>query len=280
MIILSYFQAHTVIQAIKSGNSQVETSLDLNLTKITVQINGQNVLLPDGQRLTLKQLQKIAKKSQQCFLVENDEIKPINIFSETTGWMRTLYPTTGAPTTKVAGILMHRIRDVDPWEDTKIKVAALGKVRGAKILDTATGLGYTAIQAAGKSGEVVTVEIDPAALELAKFNPWSRVLFGNPQIKQVIGDILDQIKEFNAEEFDIVIHDPPTMKLSGELYSEEFYRQLFRVLKRGGKLFHYIGDPESEHGSIVTKGVIIRLKRVGFKKVEKLPQAFAVMTQK
>jgi predicted methyltransferase len=194
--------------------------------------------------------------------------------------MRTLYPTKGAPTTLVSGILMHRIRDVDPWADTKIKIVALGSLRNAKVLDTATGLGYSAIQASQQANQLVTVEIDPAAIELMKKNPWSQKLFDNPKINLRIGDIRGVISEFKEGEFDIVVHDPPTMKLSGELYSEEFYTELFRVLKRNGKLFHYIGDPESEHGSMVTKGVIQRLKNVGFGKIDRVPQAFGLLAQK
>jgi uncharacterized protein len=276
MIILSVFQAEPIIKAIKSHQTQVETSLDLNLSKVTLEIKGLNVVLSDGQKLSLKQLEKIAKKKQQCFLIEENEAKPINIYSETTDWMRTLYPTSGAPTTLVSGIHMHRIKDVEPWLDTKLKLEAAGRVNGLKVLDTTTGLGYTAIQAADKGAQVLTVEIDPAAIEIAKFNPWSQKLFDNPNIELKIADILELIKEFDNQ-FDVIIHDPPTFKLSGELYSEDFYRKLYKALKRGGRLFHYIGDPESEHGSLITKGVVSRLKQAGFSRIDFKPKAFGVL---
>src|ERR1700738_4388362 len=114
-MVLSFLQVEPIIQAIRSHQSQVETSLDLNLSKTTINIVGQEAVLPDGQKLNLKQLQKIVKKDNKCFLIENSEIIPIQEFSQTTNWMRTLYPTQNAPTTLVSGIHMHRIRDIDPW---------------------------------------------------------------------------------------------------------------------------------------------------------------------
>jgi hypothetical protein len=73
-----------------------------------------------------------------------------------------------------------------------------------------------------------------------------------------------------------VIHDPPTLKLAGELYSGEFYRQLHRVLARGGRLFHYIGDPQSQSGKRTTPGVMRRLQEAGFSKVAPAPHAHGV----
>ncbi len=279
-MVLSYIQAEPIIQAIKSGESQVETSLDLNLSRTTINIVWQGVVLPDGQKLNLKQLEKIVKKDNKCFLIQDNEIIPIQEFSETTEWMRTLYPTESAPTTLVSGIHMHRIKDVTPWEHARLMVKALGFMDGKKVLDTATGLGYTAIQAAQRADHVITVEIDPSAIEIAKLNPWSQKLFDNPKIILIVGNFLEEIEKFDEGEYELIIHDPPTFKLSGELYSREFYQQLNRVLKRGGKLFHYIGDPESEIGSMVTKGVVQRLKNAGFSKIEKIPQAFGLVAGK
>ena len=77
-----------------------------------------------------------------------------------------------------------------------------------------------------------------------------------------------------------IVHDPPTQKIAGELYSEELYKDFYRILQSGGKLFHYIGDPNSEHGSSITKGVIQRLKYAGFREVEKKPEVFGVLAKK
>jgi hypothetical protein len=53
-----------------------------------------------------------------------------------------------------------------------------------------------------------------------------------------------------------------------------------RVLKRGAKLFHYIGDPESKLGASMTRSVTERLKAVGFARVKPAPYAFGVVAWK
>jgi hypothetical protein len=45
-------------------------------------------------------------------------------------------------------------------------------------------------------------------------------------------------------------------KLAGELYSGAFYRELYRILKRGGRFFHYIGDPDSKARGGITRGAM------------------------
>jgi uncharacterized protein len=175
---------------------------------------------------------------------------------------------------------MHRIKDIDPIENANNMVENLKPLKHGEVLDTATGLGYSAIELARNSANVTTVEIDPAAIEIAKLNPWSSDLFNNPRITQIIGDILEEIVKFEDQKFTHIFHDPPTLKLSGELYSGAFYKQLHRVLAFNGRLFHYIGDPDSEHGSIVTKGVINRLQEAGFSKITKLPKSFGVLAIK
>jgi predicted methyltransferase len=174
---------------------------------------------------------------------------------------------------------MHRIKGTDPYKDTLSKIKAVSPIIG-RVLDTTTGLGYTAIEASKTADEVITVELDPAVLEIARRNPWSRALFGNPKITQKIGDSFDVIEEFEGGFFTRIIHDPPTFSLAGDLYSEEFYRQLFRVLRRSGRLFHYIGDLDSQHGSRVVKGALRRLEAAGFKNARRYPQAFGLIAYK
>jgi predicted methyltransferase len=80
--------------------------------------------------------------------------------------------------------------------------------------------------------------------------------------------------------FHRIIHDPPTFSLAGHLYSGDFYAEMYRVLKPGGKVFHYIGDPESKSGRRITAGVIRRLELVGFAHVKQAPRAFGVVAYK
>jgi len=164
-------------------------------------------------------------------------------------------------------------------EDTLKKVATLAPIVG-RVLDTATGLGYTAIEAAKTAEQVVTIELDPGAQEIAQLNPWSRALFDNPKISQIMGDAFEIVPTFEDNSFSRILHDPPVFSLAGELYSGAFYRQLFRILQRGGRLFHYIGDLNSKSSGTIAKGVIRRLQEAGFTRVVRRPEAFGVVAYK
>ena len=56
--------------------------------------------------------------------------------------------------------------------------------------------------------------------------------------------------------------------------------QLFRVLKRGGRLFHYIGDLNSKSSGTISKGVLRRLQAAGFTRVVRRPEAYGVVASK
>ena len=158
-------------------------------------------------------------------------------------------------------------------------VEALSPMRG-RLLDTTTGLGYAAIHAARFATEVVTIEIDPMAREMAQRNPWSRDLFENPKINKILGDSAELICTLPDGSFSCVLHDPPAINLAGDLYSQKFYTEVCRVLTRSGKFFHYIGDPKSASGARVTRGVVMRLNDAGFSRVVPKPQAFGVLAMK
>lgn len=278
-IVVSHYQATPLLAARKAGAARATTTTDLGLSTVEVRLTAEGVALPDGQTLPWSAVERIERAENQCFVVEGGEARPIRVFSETTNWLRSLMPTAGAPTMLVAGFPMHRIKDTDPYADTRAKVAAAAPVVG-DVLDTATGLGYTAIEAAKTASRVVTVELDPAGLEVARYNPWSRALFENPKITQIVGDAFEEIQKFADGSFDRVLHDPPTFSLAGELYSGAFYREVHRTLRGGGKLFHYIGDPASALGKRTTAGVIRRLGEAGFRRVERRPEAFGVVALK
>jgi predicted methyltransferase len=52
---------------------------------------------------------------------------------------------------------------------------------------------------------------------------------------------------------------------------------LHRVLKRGGRLFHYIGDLRSKSGRNVAKSAARRQQEAGFKAVKRRPEAFGLL---
>ena len=278
-IVLSYVQAEGMLEARGAGQDSVEVSLDLGLTTTQVSLEAGGVRLPDGQMLTWQGLETIRGSERGCFVVEDGTPRKIQVFSEEANRLYSLMPTEGAPTMLVSGIPMHRIKGIDPHRDTLRKIEAIAPVVG-RVLDTATGLGYTAIEAARTAEHVITIEIEPAALQVARLNPWSQALFDNPRITLVLGDTVEEIEGFEDGTFARIIHDPPALSLAGDLYSGAFYRQLLRVLQRGGRLFHYVGDLESKSGRTVVKGVMRRLQEAGFSRVVRCPGAFGLVVYK
>jgi predicted methyltransferase len=279
LVVLSHFQAKTLLHAREQNERVVTSSSDLGMTPCEVQLDATGVSLPDGSRLTWDKVRQIGDNDSLCFRLSNGDVEPIRGFSEQTQRTHQLYPTQSAPALLISGFTMHRIRDITPEQGAREMVRALGRVQG-RVLDTATGLGYAAIEAARRADEVVTIELDPVAQEMARLNPWSQPLFGTDKIKQLIGDSAKLIAALPAESFSCVLHDPPAINLAGDLYGAAFYGELYRVLHKGGRLFHYIGDPKSSSGSRVTKGVKQRLPEAGFSKVAPKPEAFGLLAYK
>lgn len=279
LIVLSHYQMQPLLQARAAGQPIANVSLDLNLTQSQVALDAQGVLLPDEQRLDWAVIEAIAGDENSCFLIRENSATKIQAFSEETQRYYSLYPTSLAPTMLLSGLPMHRIKDTDPHHDTLLKIKAAALTRG-KTLDTCTGLGYTAIEAAKVADEVITIELDPAAQEVARLNPWSQALFDNPKIKQIIGDSAEEVERFDDATFSRIIHDPPMFALGGDLYAGAFYAELYRILKPGGKVFHYIGDLNSSSGARVSRGAVERMKRAGFHTVTARPEAFGLIAAK
>jgi predicted methyltransferase len=276
LIVLSHLQTKELLHARAAEKSLIAVSPDLGLSTVEVKLEADGVFFPDGQRLDWQGVNRIQSSKVGCFLLEGRELRKIQTFSEHTNRHIGLMPTNGAPTLLVAGFPMHRIKGTDPYQDTQTKIKSITPVVGL-VLDTATGLGYTAIEAAKTADKVITIEIDPAVLEVARLNPWSRALFEDPKIEAKLGNSLDEVQKFESEMFERIIHDPPTFSLAGDLYSGAFYRSLYRILKRGGRIFHYTGDPNSRSGRRVTVGVIRRLEDAGFHGVSRRSEAFGVV---
>lgn len=279
-MILSHYQVKPILAAKQTEQTAVTTSLDLGLTTAELPLTAEGVQLPDGQQLNWAQLEEIMANENSCYQIRNNQIDKVTFFSEALQRAYSLFPTHSAPTMLVSGITMHRIVDCDPHQDTLNKIKAAGKIYG-DVLDTTMGLGYTAIQAAKTAASVITIELDPTVVEVCRANPWSQALFSNPRITRKVGHAWDVIEdEFDDEQFSVIIHDPPMLNMAGELYSLEFYEELHRILKPKGRLFHYIGNPDSKSGATVTRGTIKRLKEAGFRRISSQARAFGVLAVK
>jgi uncharacterized protein len=279
-IVLSHSQAWPLLAAMKEGKTTLKISPDLGISSVEVALEETGVCFPSGEIALWDDLRDVTKTEVSCFSLDDDgRLRKIQIYSEATGRFYSLMPTQGAPTMLLSGIPMHRIKGIDPHQDTLLKLQVIKPVVGA-VLDTTMGLGYTAIEAARSAAQVTTVELDPAVVILAAQNPWSRELFNNPKINQVTGDSFEVIETFADGTFSRILHDPPMFSLAGDLYSGVFYQQLFRVLKQNGKLFHYIGDLESNSGSRTAKGAAHRLEEAGFKNIRYEYRAFGLTALK
>ncbi len=204
------------------------------------------------------------KDNESYFVFDGKSLYKFGFFRD--GLYYKLVPTSDAPALEISGVKMHRIVNTSPWKDAKEKVLSLNP-KGGILLDCCTGLGYTAIWASRYCDKIITIELDENVLEIARINPWSKELFENPKIELIFGDVKEKIKEFEDESFDYFIHDPPQPTFDEFLYSRPFYKELYRILKPGGRGYIY-GTRRKRYREYVKK----RLLDVGFtvKGLEKL----------
>ena len=278
-IVISHIQTSPLLAKRYIIGHKISCSLDLGISNVDLLIQDGGVFLPSGELIGWEALNEISAAKNSCFVVHSNELEKITRFSEQTNRVYGLMPTSAAPTLLVSGIPMHRIKDTTPDLDTLEKIKAIKPIHG-HILDTSMGLGYTAVEAAKYADQVTTIELEPVVEEIASINPWSRDLFLNRKIKRVIADSSQTLPEFENGAFSAIIHDPPVLSLAGDLYGLEYYQQMYRVLHTGGKLFQYIGDPNSHSGRKVTRGVVERLGRAGFYRVQRQPRAYGVTAYK
>src|SRR6266853_1782320 len=167
------------------------------------------------------------------------------------------------PTFEIDGIKMLPTARVSPYADAERKVGLI-QPRGKVILDTCGGLGYFAAWCLqGRASQVHSYEKNADVIWLRSLNPWSPETGGSLTLTH--GDIAAQIGALPGNSFDAILHDPPRFGTAGELYSQAFYDQLARVLKRNGKLFHYTGTPNKlTSGRNVPNEVAKRLQHAGF----------------
>lgn len=210
--------------------------------------------------------------------IDSAEIK---FYDEKTDRFYRLVRTSTWPYLEISGIRMHRADTIDPKTDAIMKVRALGRIYGI-VLDCCTGLGYTAILAAKAKSvkKVITIEKDENVIFIARQNPFSRDLFENDKIELIIGDAFYEVAKFKDKYFNFIIHDPPTISIAPELYSLEFYRQLYRILKDNGRIVHYVGRPGVRRGKRYLKGIVKRLRMAGFTKIRHIEPALSLIIEK
>lgn len=179
-----------------------------------------------------------------------------------------LLDTQGEPTLEINGVRMH-LSEIKPSIDMRkrAKLARVGK--NNNILDVCTGLGYASLAALSLgAAHVTTIELDSNVVKLANM---VNAIDKNEKITLINDDAFYALKDLKSEEYDAVLFDPPRFTFAGELYSLEFYQELFRVLKHKSCMFHYAGNPNKPTAFL--KGVKQRLTQAGFTRLKQNEEA-------
>ena len=206
-------------------------------------------------------------KDRTLYWWDGEEFAAVSRYA---GRLIKLVPTEwNVPTFEIDGIKMLPTSKASLLDDARRKVA-LVQPSGKAVLDTCGGLGYFAAccHDAG-AARIQSFEKNEDVLWLRMLNPWSpdpdapehggRLQLAHADVSQAITTLPDAA-------FDAALHDPPRFGIAGELYSQVFYDQLARVLKRGGRLFHYTGAPNKlTSGRDVPREVAKRLEKAGFR---------------
>lgn len=248
---------HTaLVAAVRAGRTQVEASVDLGRTTSTLEVGPQAWRYGDRAFPHLERC-----RDRTVYFWDGTAFVPAARYAAS---LVKLVPTSwGAPTFEIDGIKMLPTARISPYEDARRKVLAI-RPRGRRVLDTCGGLGYFAAWCVeGGAARVLSFEMNADVLWLRALNPWSPRT--NPVLELVHGDVARAIAELPAGSFEAVLHDPPRFGIAGDLYSAGFYRELGRVLVRGGLLFHYTGAPNSiGRGRNLAAEVSRRLRAAGF----------------
>ena len=245
----------------------VTLSIDLGKSETAATFAEDFTRLSFGTRGELR-LDKLRKLNDQTiyFVDENGMLAPLHFFSEETQRVYKLIPTSDWPSFTISSTPMHQITFSSPRADTEAKVGLLGSASPKiRCLDTCFGMGYSAAEASKYFEQVISYEIDPNVIELARCNPYSREIFENTKIDLRIGDVFAEIRSLDPLSCSAITHDPPTFRYAPDLYSLDFYIELYRVLDERGLLFHYCPRPQiKKKQRDFTKEVKKRLLDAGF----------------
>ncbi len=259
-----YYLYEELVEKIKNAKGKVKLSFDLGLTfkeyeaeKLKEELNdvlnkvkGRVVHVYDGKRLF-----KLAIYSKHYYALVMEK---------------------GFPILEIDGIRMHVFAN-NPFEYAK-KVVSNLNIKGKYILETCFGQGYIT-RLLRDAEKVISYEISKEVLDIAEWNPYSKHLFNVENIEIREGDISIEIPKIK-EKFDVIVHDPPTIKVAEDLYSSSFYEKLYRVAKPEALLYHYIGNPFKVRNANIKERIIKRLEKAGWKLIKSLDEVQGLLLLK
>lgn len=265
--------AESLIGARDHGEHEWNGSLDLGRSTSPIRLEADSWL---WRGLTYPYPAKL--KDRTIYYWDGEDFEAISRYADS---LIKLVPTEwGAPTFEIDGIKMLPTSKESPIDDARRKVALIDPL-GKHVLDTCGGLGYFAACCLDAGvARIDSYEKNADVLWLRTLNPWSpdpdSVISGG-RLHLEHADVSQAINAIADASVDALLHDPPRFGIAGELYSQVFYDQLARVLRRGGKLFHYTGSPNKlTSGRDVPREVSKRLEDAGFKTQLALDGVFAI----
>ena len=156
-------------------------------------------------------------------------------------------------------------------ESEKKYVIPCNVKEGDLILDVGFGLGFNTAAALDKGAIVISLEKDESLfkeiqnleLPLDSYKLVKEVALGlkSDRLKILLGDARDTIKQID-EKFDAIFHDPFSPPKNPELWTEEFFREVKKRMKKGAILATYscarvTRDNLKAAGFIVKDGPIV-----------------------
>lgn len=250
-------EVHQALLAARDARSlALECSLNLGRSQTQVQISASEWTWQG----TAYPYMKVCK-DRTIYYWNGAAFEPVSRFRS--GLIKLVPTEWGPPTFEIDGIKMLPTATVSPYADAERKVALI-QPRGKRVLDTCGGLGYFAAWCLkGQASHVLSFEKNPDVVWLRSLNPWSPA--ADPALTLIQGDVAKEIATIPAASIDAILHDPPRFGIAGELYSQRFYDELARVIRRKGRLFHYTGTPNKlTSGRDVPREVASRLRQAGF----------------
>ena len=219
----------------------------------------------------------VGLKDRTIYWWDGAEFAPASRYA---GALIKLVPTEwGSPTFEIDGIKMLPTAKESPIADARRKVALVAPA-GKAVLDTCGGLGYfAACCLEAGAARIASFEKNADVLWLRTLNPWSPdpdAPASGGRLRLAHADVSRAIAQLPDAAFDAALHDPPRFAIAGELYARSFYDELARVLRRGGRMFHYTGSPNRlTSGRDVPREVAKRLQQAGFRTELALDGVFA-----
>ncbi|MEX0568120.1 MAG: SAM-dependent methyltransferase [Candidatus Njordarchaeota archaeon] len=256
---------------------KIDASLGKKTLFVTIE-KTKNSLKIDDFSIDLDALRLKIKNTRLIYTIDHSLLSPVSLNFSGSLFQLVLFEKCITPTLEISGIHMHRVL-IDPlFRDAKIKVSTLKPRPHSRVLEICTGLGYTTYWLMRKKCKIIaTIEKNEPTLQIAEYNPWSSHLENAPII---IGAAEDVLRHFDSCSVDYLLHDPPRISIAPELYSTDIYHEFWRILKPGGRLFHYAGEPGRKRGKRTIRGILERLRDAKFSSVAYIHRAQGVIATK